>query len=564
MVLTKDNGGSSSRGSSHVTVIRGLKESPQTLALRALRALAKSSVSTLQLTSVPTEVLFGDKIDLHKWTIIVNDETLSELSKQSDSGKKYFLNTAAESLNGMFRTFWDVSIFTKGLLMLNISNAKDVTDYGLTLIAHCSPELTSLNISGCSRITDIAIREVALYCKKLQDLNLSSCSGIEGPGLVSLSDSCEFLTKINLSRCHNIKNWSLQKLFRGCTRLEEINLSYNKDVTDEEIRVLAEHCPDLMVFEAVECIYLSDQCVLTLSQHCKDLDHIDLSRSDMLYRVSDVSLMALGQRAVSLRSLKLNHCDQVSDVGLGWLTEGCKIIELLDLGGCSKITDAGLRVLGTHCRSLTYLDISHAKAVSDVGMASLSKGCPALKTLKCHGQFLLTDPSLATSAGNGKTLQPWEEVIGIAAISQRCPNLEVLDLSGCFRLNRAVGQFIAKLANMRSLNLRGCNQCTSVNFIHLAHGMPLLETLVLSDCGKAINHKVLQAFAEKCKELNSLQACRCDEVKESAIKAISFMSKLQCLELSGCVNLTDSMLVHITQIERVPKLQHLDLTNCPK
>ncbi|RYH29047.1 hypothetical protein EON65_09920 [archaeon] len=197
-------------------------------------------------------------------------------------------------------------------------------------------------------------------------------------------------------------------------------------------------------------------------------------------------------------------------------------------------------------------------------MASLSKGCPALKTLKCHGQFLLTDPSLASNAGTGKIVHPWEEVIGIAAISQRCPNLDSLDLSGCFRLNRALGQFIAKLSNMKNLNLRGCNQCTSVNFIYIAHGMPLLDTLVLSDCGKAVNHKVLQAFAEKCKELKTLQVCRCEEVKESAIKAISFISKLQSLELSGCVNLTDSMLVHITQIERVPKLQHLDMTNCPK
>lgn len=360
MVSTKDStGGSTSRGSSHVTVIRGLKETPQTLALRALRALAKSSVSTLQMTAVPTEVLFGDKIDLHRWTIIVNDETLSDLSKQSESGKKYFLNTAAENLNGMFRTFWDASVFNKGLLMLNISNAKEVTDYGLTLIAHCSPELTSLNISGCSKISDIAIREVALSCKKLQDLNLSSCTGIEGPGLVSLSDSCEFLTKINLSRCYSVKNWSLQKLFRGCTRLEEIYISYNKEVTDEEIRVLAEHCPDLVVFEAIECIYLSDQCVLTLSQHCRDLDHVDLSRSDMLYRVSDVALMALGQRAVSLRTLKLNHCDQISDVGLGWLTEGCKLIELLDLGGCTKVGSCADLDVYDGFRLFLFLPLTH-------------------------------------------------------------------------------------------------------------------------------------------------------------------------------------------------------------
>lgn len=222
-------------------------------------------------------------------------------------------------------------------------------------------------------------------------------------------------------------------------------------------------------------------------------------------------------------------------------------------------------MLGSSCHALTSLDISHAKAVSDVGISSLAKGCPALKTLKCHGLFLLTDPSLAAaSTSTGKHLEPWEEVIGLAALAGLCPNLEVVDASGCFRLNRVLQSYFPKLTQLKSLNLKGCNHCSSNALMTLAAGMHLLETLVLSDCGKAVNNKVLQAFAQHCPLITILEICRCDEVKEGAIKAASSMSKLNRLDLAGCKSLTDSMLVHLTHVERLLELRYLDLTNCPR
>lgn len=326
------------RGSSHVTVIRGLKETPQALAMRALRAISKSAASSLLLDAVPQELLFGERVDLHRWTLIVNDETLDELSKQQSSARRYYLNSCADNLHGIFATFWTATSCPRGLLLLNISGAKDITDYGLTLIARASAELTTLSIAGCTQITDVGLREIALGCRKLQDLDVSSCHGIEGHGLSAVAECCPNLMKVNMSRCRGLQNWSLQKLFRGCKRLEEVIVSYLKHICDDDVRVLAEHCADLFHFEAIECLCLTDQCVLSLTQYCRDLDFLDLSRSEMTYRVSDVSLMALGQRATSLRSLKLNHCDQLTDVGLGWLTEGCKLVELLDFNGCNKVS----------------------------------------------------------------------------------------------------------------------------------------------------------------------------------------------------------------------------------
>jgi hypothetical protein len=322
---------------SYVTKIRGLKEAPQDIALRALRMITKSNRSAIQLENVPNDFLFGENVDLQRWTIILKDKDLKELSDQQSSGKKYYLDGSATTLPSIFQYFSISQIFPNGLLKLNISQAKDVTDYGIAMIARKSSSLISLNICGCHQITDVGLREIAMNCLQLQTLNISSCPSIEGYGLSAIAECCLYLTKLNISRNSAIKNWSLQKIFRKCCHLEDLNISYMKDISDEELRVIGEYCHDLMILEAIDCFYLSDQSILTISQYCKDLDYLDLSRNDMTYRVTDVSLMALGQRCHSLRTLKLNHCDHISDVGLHWLSEGCRLLETLELNGCLKV-----------------------------------------------------------------------------------------------------------------------------------------------------------------------------------------------------------------------------------
>jgi hypothetical protein len=57
----------------------------------------------------------------------------------------------------------------------------------------------------------------------------------------------------------------------------------------------------------------------------------------MQFRISDVSMLALGQKSRSLRTLRVSGCDTISDVGVNWLTEGCQALEELDLGSCTKV-----------------------------------------------------------------------------------------------------------------------------------------------------------------------------------------------------------------------------------
>jgi len=151
----------------------------------------------------------------------------------------------------------------------------------------------------------------------------------------------------------------LTKLFVSCTKLEELDISNFLNVGDDEIRLLAQNCPNMAVFKAVDSPHISDQSILALSQHCSELDCIDVSRKSYSFKISDVSLLALGnipfiyvlflyfvlknrllfqgKRAFSLRSLILNGCENVTDVGLNWLVEGCHSLEELNLCGCTRV-----------------------------------------------------------------------------------------------------------------------------------------------------------------------------------------------------------------------------------
>jgi len=110
-------------------------------------------------------------------------------------------------------------------------------------------------------------------------------------------------------------------------------------IGDEEIRVLSQNNPRLLTLTANDSPNISDTGVLALSQYCPDLDYLDISRRDMTFKVTDVGLLALGQRSASLRVLKVNGCDHITDVGLSWLAAGCKGLEELDFGGCGKASN---------------------------------------------------------------------------------------------------------------------------------------------------------------------------------------------------------------------------------
>jgi transcription elongation factor B subunit 1 len=132
-----DNGANSTARHSASQDIKPSKayEAAKLIALRTLKALSKTSVSAVQLDEVPKELLFGERVDLHRWTMILTDNNLKELSEQQSSGKLYYLDGSAAKVMNMFDSFYRPMKLKSGLLELNIANAKDITNYGIAMVS---------------------------------------------------------------------------------------------------------------------------------------------------------------------------------------------------------------------------------------------------------------------------------------------------------------------------------------------------------------------------------------------------------------------------------------------
>lgn len=537
------------------------EESTTALALQVLKAISKSVVSAVQLDYVPEELCYGEHLDLSKWTMILGDEALKFVGGQP---KEFFhVDCTKRIISEMFAEFHIKRCAENGLLSLNINGAKNVTDFGLAEVSRNHPHLRHLYISGCNGIGDAALREVATNCLDLQTLHMPNCLTIEGAGLGAIADCCEMLIKFNAARCKNVQRWAFAKIFYKCNRLEEVDVSDIKEIGDNEIRILAESCPHLVTFIAKECPFLSDQSLLVISQNCPDIDIIDVSRTQMTFRITDVGLLALGQRSFSLSVLKLNGCEQVSDVGLTWLAEGCNMLEVLELSGCTKISDPGMRAIGNGCHTLTSLDIPHAKLVSDVGLASIATGCPLLKHLNVHALYLLADPKLGAPK-KGEKAEAWQSIVGTASLAKFAPKLESLNVSGCFRLNLAIQRHLSTFRHMRIINLTGCNQVTTDAMLTFTSKCKKLEEVNFSDCGKAINNAVITSLASNNRDVRILILGRCQAIRGQALKAIATLDKLQRLEMSGCTSITDLMLLPICEVDRVVGLTVLSLSHNPQ
>lgn len=312
-------------------------QSSQTHVVKALRAIYKSSPSAIKFDDVPEELLNGSDLDLSRWTMIVQDSTMKKLGPQMNSSF-YLVDPRASTVGGMFEKFWFQSSSSGGLMCLNISNAKEVTDVGLAHVVRSNPNITDLDISGCLKLTDSGLREVGIGCSKLRKLVMIGCYSFEGTGLISIADCCRQLHHLDVSNCRSLQRWSLSKIFSSCVQLEEVHLNHLRDVSDDEVRVLALNCRHLLVIQAKESPCLSDHSIQILAQYCHDLDFIDFSRTSMAFRISDVSLLALGESSKSLRTLKLSGCENLTDVGLSWLTQNiAATLEVLDLTGCHKV-----------------------------------------------------------------------------------------------------------------------------------------------------------------------------------------------------------------------------------
>lgn len=230
-----------------------------------LEKIRIAQLGEVKFKQVPLELGAGEHVDLSKWSLALTDYNLEHLSQSAATHSTHsHLDSKEDTIQKIFYTFWEVRP-SLGLVYLNISGAKDITDYGLACVARNCPTLRELHIAKCSSLGDAGLREIGLRCAQLRVLHMSSCHSVEGGCFIAIADCCPHLCDIDLSSCRRIQRWGLHKLFSSLHNIETLNLCHLNSVGDEEMRVLANNNPHLTVLNAVETINISDTGITTHS-----------------------------------------------------------------------------------------------------------------------------------------------------------------------------------------------------------------------------------------------------------------------------------------------------------
>lgn len=140
----------------------------------------------------------------------------------------------------------------RGLRELNLSNARAITDEGVTALSeHCS-HMRILNLNWCGKLTDLSVAKCARAMSHLTDIALNE-TRVGDPGVVELASRCSALRALHVARCADLSDYSIRIVIsRLATTLEEINVA--------------------------SCHAVSDDCVLNMLNTCRKLRIADLSK----------------------------------------------------------------------------------------------------------------------------------------------------------------------------------------------------------------------------------------------------------------------------------------------
>jgi hypothetical protein len=107
----------------------------------------------------------------------------------------------------------------------------------------------------------------------------------------------------------------------------------------------AKHCTRLRALKLAECKQVSDVGILQLTNFCTELETLDLSRTELAFKITDVCMLALGERCHQLTDLNVSGCHFLTDAGMEWLTGGCTSLTALNIAGLFKLTDTCASIL---------------------------------------------------------------------------------------------------------------------------------------------------------------------------------------------------------------------------
>ncbi|KAF3558367.1 hypothetical protein F2Q69_00014789 [Brassica cretica] len=148
---------------------------------------------------------------------------------------------------------------------------------------------------------------------------------------------------------------------------------------------------------------------------------------------------------------------------------------------------------------------------------------------------------------------------GIEAITSICPNLKAISIYWNVRVtDDCIRHLVNNCRTIIDLNLSGCKSITDKGMQLVAESYQDLESLNITRCVK-ITYDGLLHVLHKCSTLQTLNLYALSGFIDKAYKKISLLADLRFLDLCGAQNLFDEGLTHMA---KCIKLESLNLTWC--
>ena len=295
------------------------------------------------------------------------------------------------------------------LRTLIISFSYNIENDAMILISEKCKQLEYLDIDDCIFFTDKTIQSVVRNCKQLENLNIKSCN-VNNDTLIELAKNCKQLNYLNMRNCHRVTNKGIIILSKNCKQLKYLNISECFLIT---INGILSICNNLQKLNGFKCedLYLNDKTIYYINK-LENLEVLNISNNNItgktisklnnnhikllsLYKIdllNDKYFNILTKNLKNLKTLELNHCENVTDKGIKKLTH-LKHLNCITMSHCDQVTDKGIISLSKK-KDIIYFDLHDSNNITDKSIISIVKYCKNLQTLYFNNCMNITDKSI--------------------------------------------------------------------------------------------------------------------------------------------------------------------------
>ncbi|KAL6523918.1 Transcription factor COE2 [Orobanche minor] len=400
------------------------------------------------------------------------------------------------------------------------------------------------NNSTC-RLTNLGLKSVARGCPSLKFLSLWNLSSVGDEGLSEIATGCRYLEKLDLCHCPAITDKGLISIAKNCPNLMSVTLESCSNIGNESLKALGQNCRNLRSVTLNSCPLVGDQGIAGLFTSAGNV----LTKANLqALSISDVSLAVIGHYGSALTDLALGDLRNVNERGF-WVMgkgQGLKKLKSLSVTSCQGVSDTGLDAIGQGCPDLKMFVLGKCLLVSDNGLVSFAKAAGSLESLKLDGTHRITQ-------------------FGVFGVLVNCSGkLKALSLLNCMGIRDVVfGILLTSVCcSLRSLTVRNCPGVGNFGLGVLGKLCPNLTHVDLSGLQGITDSGVLPLFQNPEAGVAKAILSGCVNITDSVVSEITRLhgETLEVLNMDGCKNLSDASLIAISKNCSV--LRELDVSQC--